>query len=919
MNPQQWQAIGDIFEQVLDLPTQDRAAVLDRECGNDTEVRGQVDSLLASYRAAGGFLQDRLKHALASFVETSADALPSRVGAYRLVRELGRGGMGTVFLAERDDDQYHARVAIKLVRPGMDVEFILARFRRERQTLARLQHPNICRLLDGHTTDRGLPYIVMEYIDGRWLTDYATEHSLDIQARLRLFLDVCSAVDYAHRNFIVHRDLKPSNILVDRSGVPKLLDFGICKLLTADAVTGNDTVTAPMTPNYASPEQLQGDPVTVLSDVYAVGAVLYELLVGRCPRHFDQLTPVAIARTIESPIAIPSMAADDPMTARQLKGDLDNILMRALDNQPERRYESAAQLADDIRHYLNDEPVRARPDTIRYRTAKYVRRHRQILGAGLLVFVALTMGLVISLYEARLAAARLDQVRNLANKLVFDVHDAVRDLPGATKARQVIIQTGVDYLNATLPSVNGDPRAEVELAKAYRRLGDVQGDVGSANLGDPAGALERYRSALSLVEDAMRRDPKNLDARTEAINMYDRIGTLQGDTGQLRDAAHTFKQGIDLGIPFASSADADFRSALANVYLGSSDTKRNMGDYAGALGDAQECLRLAQDVAARRSSDPEVIRGLATAYATVGMAQNNLVQLEQARDNYQRGRAELEKLLAADPRNVSVNRDLMLAYGHIADVLGNPGLPNLGDRAGALRMYQNAAAIGKRLLDADRADQRAAKDYGIVLSRVETAMDDSDLPAKVAVQRESIEVLDEASKMSPTDGTTQLYHSLIEQHLGDSLTLMGDLPSALSAYRDSASTAEATMRQGNFSLLILFIQSTRKLAVMLARVGRRSEALGAARQALDVAQNPPKGTSPSARIVPRGLTAMALTYAALVTSRWRQQGDREQALSWIARSLEMWRASQSEPGFSAPHRAEMAEVEAALALVQRTR
>jgi serine/threonine protein kinase len=342
MNPQQWEAIGEIFEQVVVLPTQHRAAVLDRECGDDAAVRNEVDSLLASHRAAGGFLQDRLKGAFVSFLETSTAAQPTRVGPYRLVRELGRGGMGTVFLAERDDDQYHSRVAIKLVRPGMDVEFILARFRRERQTLARLQHPNICRLLDGHTTDTGLPYIVMEYIDGRWLTDYARERSLDVKERLRLFLDVCSAVDYAHRNFIVHRDLKPSNILVDRDGVPKLLDFGICKLLTTDAVTPNDTVAAPMTPNYASPEQVQGEPVTILSDVYALGAVLYELLVGFCPRRFDQLTPAAIARTIETPIAIPSVAAEDHVTTRQLKGDLDNILMRALDSDPERRYESVA-------------------------------------------------------------------------------------------------------------------------------------------------------------------------------------------------------------------------------------------------------------------------------------------------------------------------------------------------------------------------------------------------------------------------------------------------------------------------------------------------------------------------------------------------------------------------------------------------
>ena len=919
MNPQQWASIGEIFEQVVVLPTQHRAAVLDRVCGTDAELRDEVSSLLASHQAAGGFLQDQMKGALASFMAMSAGAQPTRVGPYRLVRELGRGGMGTVFLAERDDDQYHARVAVKLVRPGMDTEFILDRFRRERQTLARLQHPNICRLLDGHTTDTGHPYIVMEYIDGQWLTEYARDRALDVPARLRLFLQVCAAVDYAHRNFIIHRDLKPSNILIAADGVPKLLDFGICKLLTTDAVAGIDTVVAPMTPNYASPEQMNGEPVTVLSDLYALGAVLYELLAGTCPRRFDALTPAAIARTLEKPIALPSAAAADPATARLLRGDLDNILMRALDTEPERRYESAAQLADDIQRYLDDEPVRARPTTMRYRASKFARRHRQMIGATLVVFAALTAGLTLSVYEARIAASRLEQVRSLANKLVFDVHDAVRDLPGATQARQVIVQTGLDYLNSARPSVAGNPRAEVELAKAYRRLGDVQGDVGSANLGDPAGALARYRSALSLLEDAMRGDPANREARCERVVVYGRMGTLQGATGQLRDAAQTFKQGIDLGVPFASTDNVDLRAALSAVYLGSSDARREMSDNPGALADAMESLRLARAVQSARPTDSEVARSVSAAYAAVGMAKSVVGELTDARSNFERGVAQLEKLVAADPRNVSLNRDLMLAYGHVADVLGNPALQNLGDRDGALRMYQQAAAIGKRLFDADRADQRASKDYGIVLSRVETAMNDGDPAAKIAVQRESLQVLEDASKISPSDVSLQIYRSVVAQHMGDAFAAMGDRLSAHTAYGDSASIAEVTMRLGSSATLILFVQSSRKLALNAVALGRRGEALNFARRALEVARNPPTGASTSSRIVPRGLSAMGLTYASLFGSRLREAGDREQALAWLGKALDSWLATQAEPGFGAPHRLEMREVEDAVAHLAQAR
>ena len=503
MNAERWQAIGELFEQALPLPAGQRTALLDGACGVDQELRREVVSLLASHNAGGGFLQHRIENALALFHETSvAGTQPARVGPYRLIRELGRGGMGTVFLGERDDDEYHARVAVKLVRPGMDTEFILARFRRERQTLARLQHPHISRLLDGGTTESGLPYFVMEYIDGPWLTAFADDRRLTVDDRLRMFLDVCSAVDYAHRNFIIHRDLKPGNILVDPDGVPKLVDFGICKLLRVDANSANDTVDTPMTPDYASPEQIRGDAVTLLSDIYSLGAVLYELLTGTLS------SPVrkADAGRDRTGVAVRRSHGRAPLrrTRRsrgRLKGDLDNILMRALEAEPQRRYESAAQLAEDLRRYLNHEPVPRRSQTMRYRASKFVRRHRVHVVAAAAVFFALSAGLTISVYEARIASYRQQQVRAMADKLVFDVHDAVRDLPGSTKARAVIVQTALDYLDSSVNSVQGDGRAEKELAKAYRRLGDVQGNAQSCQSRRPV----RRPGPLSAGDHAARR------------------------------------------------------------------------------------------------------------------------------------------------------------------------------------------------------------------------------------------------------------------------------------------------------------------------------------------------------------------------------------------------------------------------------
>lgn len=918
MNADRWQAIGDLFERALPLSAGDRAPFLEEACADDPDLRGEVLSLLTSHDAAGGFVQNRIKGAVAAFCATSLSmAGPARAGPYRLVRELGRGGMGTVFLAERDDDQYHARVAVKLVRPGMDTEFILGRFRRERQTLARLEHPNISRLLDGGTTEDGLPYIVMEYIDGLRLTDYADTHALTIEARLRMFLDVCGAVDYAHRNFIVHRDLKPGNILVDAQGVPKLLDFGVCKLLRTESIADDDTVEGMLTPRYASPEQLRGEPVTPLSDIYSLGAVFYELLVGKVPRHFEKLTPEAIESVLSGPaIAPPSAVAGDVPRSRRLSGDLDNIAMCALESDPQRRYPSAASFADDLRRHLDHEPIRARPQAVIYRALKFVRRHRVRVAAAVTVCAALSIGLAVSIYQNRIAASRLRQLKSLAGELVFGLHDAIRDLPGATLARRKIVETGLLYLDASAESVKGDPSAEKELARAYRRLGDVQGYVQGSNLGDPEGALARYRSALALLDDAVRLAPQDLEAATELLIVFRRMGTLQAYTRRLSDAVRTLRDGIELGAPLSASGDPNLTAALADLYLGSSEARRNMGDDRGAVQDATECLRLYQQTVERRPSDPDLRQALSNAYAAVGMAESGTGRLNEALSHYRRGVEEMVKLVASAPNNVSWSRDLMLAHGHVADVLGNPDMQNLGDREGALEEYRKAAEIGKRLHEADRADMRAATDYGIVLSRLETAMDDGDVPAKVAVQRESLQVLEEASRISPGDVSLWIYRSLVQQHLGDAFAAGGQLEPARRAYQESVELAASGIETGHASLLTLYIQSSRRLALNAVVRGHRDEALRFARQALRASETSPPGAT-ALRAAPRGYAAMGLTYEALSRSHPSATKDREEALSWLTRSLEAWRAAQAEAGFAAPHRREMHEVEEALSRVRQ--
>ncbi len=921
MNPGRWEAVGELFEQALSLPADERTACIDRASNGDDELRREVISLLASHKAApGGFVQEKIKNAVLSFRETELAVTQStRVGPYRLIRELGRGGMGTVFLAERDDDQYKANVAIKLVRPGMDTEFILARFRRERQTLARLQHPNIARLLDGGSTSDGLPYIVMEYVDGHAITHHAQQQKLDITARVVLFLSVCSAVDYAHRNFVIHRDLKPGNVLVDSQGVPKLLDFGICKLLRADTlsvVSGDETMPGMMTPNYASPEQIRGEAVTLLSDVYSLGVLLYELLTDKCPQRFTSSTAEGIARAgAENAIVPPSTTVEDKVLARHLSGELDNILMRALETEPQRRYESAALFADDLRRYLLHEPVRARPQTWRYRARKFVQRNQGKVAAAAVLLVVLAGALAVSLREAYVANARLAQVRGLANKLVFDVHDAIHDLPGATRARQVIVQTAITYLDSVTTAVRGDAQAEGELASAYRRLGDAQGNAVGANLGDPAGALVSYQKALALLENIVRRKPSDSPAQTERLVLYHRIGSLQAYTGKMTDALQTFQNGIHIGTPMIASGDNSFKSALADLYIESCDAKRNMGNDQGSLQDASEALRLYGEIEASGTATPAMLQSLATADEAVGMAEGKMGRLQDALRYYREGTRQMETLAAAEPHNASLRRDLMLAFGHVADVSGNPNLENLGDRRGALQAYRRAAEIGKELYEADPANEQAGADYGIVLSRVATAMDNGDLKAKAAAYRESLRVLNNVARISPSNLSLQLYLAYGNQQLGDTLRMSGDLAAAEKAYLETVTVAESAKKSGQIGFLTLVVVSNLRLAQNSVARAHRPQALEFAQHAFEASTDLPRGVV-SPFTAPRGFGAMGLTYAALARSPLRRTNDREKAVVWLQKSLDGWHKVQAEPGFATPHQREMHEVQEALASLE---
>jgi hypothetical protein len=466
--------------------------------------------------------------------QTARQGTPRRCGPYRILNTIGHGGMGAVYRAVRDDRAFDKQVAIKVLHIGMETPESLARFRLERQILAKLEHPNIARLIDGGDTEDGQPYIVLEYVDGEPISRYCVRRNLTAEARLELFLKVCAAVEYAHRSLIVHRDLKPGNILVTPDGQPKLLDFGIAKLIDPE-LDRTATMFQAMTPEYASPEQVRGDAISTVTDVYALGIILYELMTGRHPYVLDRSSPSEIQRVI---------CQNEP-TAPGLGNELDYVIRKAIRKEPERRYSSVEQLSQDIRRYLDHYPVAARPDSLWYRTSKYARRHRLGLAVAALFALALGAAFAAERRQAQIARERFDLVRALANRFVFDIYDALENVPAATDARRKVVETAKQYLDRLSQGAGRDAGFLAELGAAYARLANVKGNMaGAAAQLNQEEAAGEYEQALSLVRRAAAIDPRS---RPALLRLLGEVAEFHRNRGGLSRAAALSTEATTLG------------------------------------------------------------------------------------------------------------------------------------------------------------------------------------------------------------------------------------------------------------------------------------------------------------------------------------------------------------------------------------
>jgi non-specific serine/threonine protein kinase/serine/threonine-protein kinase len=722
-----WKRVKEVFDHALDLPRGELTRYLDEVCGTDAELREEVLSLIAAIGEAGTFLE-------ASVVNLASprNSVGRQIGPYHLESLLGQGGMGEVYFSTREVDGYRMPVALKLIRHSSVTPAALRRFRMERQILARLHHPGITGLLDGGITDDGLPYLVTEYVAGTPLDKSPGAQAAGLPQRLEAFLSICDAVSYAHRQLIVHGDLKPGNILMTDDGGIKLLDFGISRLLqssddTTEAKPGGTTLPA-MTPAWASPEQLRGEPAGIASDIYSLGRILYFLLTGQQAIPMEKQSPMQYYERLQNEAPLrPSHRAGD----RRLEGDLDNIVLKAIEFDPAERYPSVEGLAEDVRSHLTSRPISARPHTWTYRTNKFIRRNKLAVVATSAVAIALLAGMGMTLWQARIARLnyeraerRFQDVRRLANTFIFDMDDAIARLPGSTAVRGTMVRNSLQYLDSLAQESTGDPTLQEDLANAYEKVGDVQGRPGAMNLGGTAASLQSYRKSegirRQLLADA--RNEVEIAKREEALaNTLMRISSILRATGDGRQALEADRTALEIRRRLLQSKpdDTTRQRNVASSLTATSASLSLLGAFQGVMELRREGLYLYEQLAKRNPGSDADQDGLALAHTRMASILLHEKDVKGAVKHYQES-LRIQKLrYARHPGQTQFGMALGLAYSN----LGNT-LRVAGDPKAALAAFAEARQLYEPLVSADANEVRARTILATVRLREAKAIND---------------------------------------------------------------------------------------------------------------------------------------------------------------------------------------------------
>ncbi len=924
MNPERWQKVKNVLETVLEKSPDARSIYLDEVCGTDEDLRREVENLLEFEQPEADLLENNAVSAVFANDSFVKNQTGKQIGNYKIIGELGAGGMGAVFLAERADGEFSQKTALKLIKRGMDSDAVLRRFFNERQILASLEHPNIARLIDGGTTDDGLPFFVMEYVEGANILDYADAQNLDLDERLKLFREVCAAVSFAHQNLVIHRDLKPSNILITNDGKVKLLDFGIAKLLNSDAKNQTATQMQIFTPEYASPEQIKSEKLTTATDVYSLGVILYELLTGTRPHKTDSKNISEIIKSVcETEPKPPSAAIWDSgfrisdlketvssnkktdhrqsetnpkskiQNPKSLKGDLDNIILKSLRKEPERRYSSVEQFSEDIRRHLDGLPVSASADTWSYRAAKFVQRNRLAVGAAALILITLLGGLSATLYQRNKAQKRFNEVRQLANSFLFEFHDAIENLPGSTPARELVVRRALEYLDRLSNEASNDPQIQRELATAYAKIGLIQGNSYHSNLGDIDGAMKSYQRSLEIRQKLADNDPNNREILHELADSYEGIGDIFYTVNDLKGGLESYQKAVAVRekIVAEEPENLDYRYTLANVLAKRGDISGmegfpNLGDLQTALESYRKTVALYEELVKTAPDNEKYQLGYATNLHFFGMLQNVTGDFKGAISGGRKAISIFEKLITANPNNAKYETHLMsglifmryplIEEGQTAEAVENARR--------VIRTMEKMSAEDPKNAFARRSLSVSYNSLGICLLKEGKSRE------AIENHQRSLSITEELSAADSNNGENLRDISMTKQFLAEAQMVAGENEAALTNFRQSVSFLENRLKTGADS-----IQIKDDLAVCLINIGKILAAKGnfdeAAenfRRALPLAEEAIQNAPLNVRVKSRHALSYFEAGKTLINKDFANETNKRDACAYLKSSLNLW-------------------------------
>lgn len=803
VSPERHRVISDAFGAWFELPDTERGRYLEGLFDRDPALAQEVQKLVAAAAASPGFLEEPcLTLPSAGATDAPDQMLGRRLGAYRIQRLLGLGGMGRVYLAVRDDGQFESQVAIKIL-AGNSRAFTAADIRRERHILAGLNHPYIAHLIDGGDTDAGDPYLVMQFVDGQPITGFCDDQRLDLRQRLRLFLKICDAVEYAHRSLVLHLDLKPSNILVGADGVPKLLDFGIAQLLKR-APAARDNASIPLTPEYASPEQLRGESLTTVSDVYSLGVVLYELVAGKLPYPAvddDSDLDAVAARVLTTDPQRQSDVHRDNAGAPGVDRELDAICLKALRKLPAERYGTVAQMATDLRRYLDGTPVEALEYSGIYQLQKFISRHRLGSAAALVAVAALVATTFVAQRQAEMARTernkseqRLGDLRRLANSTVLEFDRAIQDLPGSTTARRLVIARGLEYLERVGQDTN-DVGVLREMARGYQQIGRLQGNPYYSNLGDLAGAKQSYQRAVALREKILVLASRPVEDQIAYADLLREQADMGWAEGHFEAALRLTRRACALlgNAALGAAPDAGLSHYQGRCTYSTGQLLVKMSRFA----EAAALYRRARDFYAdafRLQPSAENLSGAAVSTMKLADALYREGDFTGALSSMEQTVSTLDRMIRLTGDTASSRRLKAYALDRWATTLAV-----LGNHARAIACSREALALAEGALRGNSNDKQALNEVPMFRSNLGFLLFLSgDIRAAESALAQSVDEFGRAAQYAPDSIDQRSTFGVALRYSGDVERALGRIASARRYYQRAIEKLEAQPRDGEY-------------------------------------------------------------------------------------------------------------------------